>query len=90
MLNSKQENIQRFEKKTRATYRERLIPLFTYYNVTPSSYLENAFDFEKEDYNAYARRCHIGRQIFKGIFATEKKCAKMGNSLSMSLNYDIE
>ena len=90
VLYSKQENIQRFEKKTRATYRERLIPLFTYYNVTPSSYSENTFDFEKEDYNAYARRCHIGRKMFRGIFATEKKCADMGNSLSMSLNYDIE
>ena len=90
VLYSKQENIQRFEKKNSSTYRERLIPLFTYYNVTPSSYAENAFDFEKEDYNAYARRCHIGRKIFKGIFVSEKKCADMGNSLSMSLNYDIE
>lgn len=89
VLFPEQINIEHFEGKVQSSAREQLIPLFTYFNITPQSYATNDIHFEDEDYNAYCRRRHIGKRMLESIVVSERNCAKMGSSLSNSLNYDI-
>lgn len=89
VLFPEQINIEHFEGKVQSSTREQLIPLFTYFNVTPQSYATNDVHFDKEDYDGYCRRQHIGRQMFKSFVVCEDRCTKIGSSLSNSLNYDI-
>lgn len=89
VLFPEQINIDRFEGNTAASPRENLIPLFTYINITPRSYPRHDIHFESERYEDYSKRRHLGYRIFKGIFASQQKCAEEEQSLTNSLNYDI-
>lgn len=89
VLFPEQINIDRFAGEQTMTPRENLIALFTYINITPGSYPRHDIRFETETYDDYARRMHIGRQLFKAVFASEEQCAKIETFLSNSLNYDI-
>ena len=89
VLFPEQINIDRFEGNTTASPRENLIPLFTYINITPRSYPRHDIHFESERYEDYSKRRHLGYRIFKGIFASQQKCAEEEQSLTNSLNYDI-
>lgn len=82
-------NIEHFEGKIQTSAREQLIPLFTYFNITPQSYATNDVHFEEEDYSGYCRRKHLGIQMLKAFIVSENQCWKIGSSLSNSLNYDI-
>lgn len=82
-------HIERFEKTAQTSPRENLIPLFTYINITPMSYPRHDIHMEEETYEDYCRRKHIGRRLFKSIFASQKACANEEQSLTNSLNYDI-
>ena len=82
-------HIERFGTEVPSNPRENLIPLFTYINITPKSFLNHDIHFETETYEDYSRRQHIGWRLFKGIFASQKACAKEEQSLTNSLNYDI-
>ena len=89
VLFPEQINIERFAKHTRVSPRENLIPLFTYINITPLNYTRQDIHFDKETYEQYSHRVHIGRRLFRGIFVSQKKCAQEEQSLANSLNYDI-
>ena len=82
-------HVERFEGKEKTSARENLIALFTYINITPKSYPNHDIRFEKEDYESYSRRRHIGKRLFRNIFASQKKCLEEEQSLTNSLNYDI-
>lgn len=89
VLAPEEKHIRRFEAKTRSTARERLLSLFTYYNVDAQSYETAAIRYGQESYDDYARRCHIGRRLWQGVWADEKACEQIGQGLSNALNYDI-
>ena len=82
-------HIEKFKKATPANPRANLIPLFTYFNITPRSYAHQNVHFDTETYEQYSRRTHIAKRIFRGIWASESICAQEEQSLANSLNYDI-
>ena len=82
-------HVERLEGKEKTSARENLIALFTYINITPKSYPNHDIRFEQEDYESYSRRRHIGKRLFRSIFASQKKCLEEEQSLTNSLNYDI-
>jgi len=82
-------HIERFEKKEQDNPRDNLIPLFTYFNITPRSYAHQNLQLETETYEEYSRRAHIAQRLFRGIWASEATCAQEEQSLANSLNYDI-
>lgn len=89
VLFPEQIHIERFEGTSDADPRENLIALFTYINITPQSYPRHEIHFETENYETYAQRRQIGRQLFRSIFASRQRCAQIETFLSNSLNYDI-
>ena len=89
VLFPEQINIERFAGKERVDFRENLIPLFTYINISPRSYALHDIHFETETYEQYSNRVHIGRRLFRGIFASQRACAEEEQSVVNSLNYDI-
>ena len=89
VLFPEQSHIERFEGKETTDPRENLIPLFTYINITPMSYERHDIRFESERYEDYSRRMHIGRQLFRSIWASQASCAQIETTLTNSLNYDI-
>ena len=89
VLFPEQINIARFEGKEQASPRDNLIPLFTYYNITPKSYRYQSVHYEQESYEEYSRREHIAQRLFRGIWMSEKACQEEEQSFSNSLNYDI-
>ena len=89
VLFPEKEHIARFEGVEEDDPREKLIALFTYMNVTPMSYPTHDVHFETENYEQYARRQKIGRTMFRCVFASRRRCAKIETFLNHSLNYDI-
>ena len=89
VLFPEKEHLERFEGIGQEDVRAKLVALFTYINVTPMSYPTHDVHFETEDYDGYARREHIGRTMFRCIFASRRRCAETETFLSNSLNYDI-
>jgi len=82
-------HIEKFEKTKQESPRANLIPLFTYFNITPRSYARQDVHMDTETYEDYSRRVHIGRRLFRGIWASEAACAQEEQSFANSLNYDI-
>lgn len=80
-------NIERFEKKETTDYKERILSNFVYINVSAQSYATHDIHFDTEDYAAYSRRVHIGRQILKALFSHTKE---QDTALANPLNYDIK
>ncbi len=80
-------NIERFEKRKDTPYKEKMVSNFVYYNITAQSYTTQNIHFDTEDYSAYSRRVHIGRQILKTFFSTKES---QPTALSNPLNYDIQ
>lgn len=89
VLFPEQINIERFEGIQTASPRDSLIPLFTYFNITPLSYARQNVHYETETYEAYSRRAHIAKRLFRSIWISEKVCIKEEHSFANSLNYDI-
>jgi len=89
VLYPEKSHMERWKGQEKGSAREELIALFTYINVTPMSYAGHDVHFETETYDQYARRQHIGRTLFRSIFASEAACAQIQTFLTNSLNYDI-
>lgn len=82
-------NIERYAKQEKVDSRANLIPLFTYYNITPQNYAHQDLRMNEETYEDYSRRAHMAMRLLKGVFASKETCAAEEKSLSNSLNYDI-
>ena len=89
VLFPEQNHIERFEKPEKPDPRANLIPLFTYFNITPKSYAHQDIHLDTETYEDYSRRTHIARRLFRGVWASQKACAQEEQSFANSLNYDI-
>ncbi len=89
VLLPEQIHIDRFEHKTQSSAREQLLSLFTYHYISPPDYDQSPLHYATETYNQYSRRNHIGRLIWRGVWASEKTCSQIGSGLQNALNYDI-
>lgn len=80
-----------FAKEEKQAYRQQLLSVFTYINISPTNINQSPIHYGQEDYEHYAHRTRLGRSIFRLIFVSEKLLEKeYQTTLSAAMNYDIQ